>query len=766
VEILEKRELLDSTPNQAYVAQVYQDLLLRGTDAAGLAFWSGQLDKGASRSIIADSLDHSAEYFQTNIIKPGYQQFLNRTSDQAGLDFWTGQLQGGLTDEQMQAGFIASNEFYANANHGTVPVPVTPAHDRAWVDALYQALLKRAPDQAGEDFWTNELQGTLTRLQVANGFTGSTEGLGLRVLQTYQRYLHRSAMPAEVNFWVGLYHAGFTNEGIVTGFISSNEYYANAQLGLSITSPANGLSTKTNVSVTGQYSDTNSTITSLQAQVDSGTPSSATFDTAGHFSFTTTLALDGSADGNHTVHFQATDQAGKTASTAVSFKLDTRPPVVASNSPAPGVTTSTNITITGTVSDAGSGVAGLQAKVDNGAAAAVTVGAGGSFTFATSLALDGSANGAHTVHFTATDAVGNSGGLVFPFTLQVSTGGGNHAPTLQPIAPLTVMPGGYLAVPLQASDQDGDRLTFTVGGASPPPTGQLTADGTLIFTPTTAEIGTYNFTVYVSDGQAEASQPVTLHVVADPVTTTRVSGVVKDFNDLPIAGVTVAAGGSTTTTASDGSYHLTLASASSASTLEVRGANLGGQYTTVSTPLARELQHGLYTGNDNVIGRSTYLTVVDSAHAVTVDPLQPTVLTSPSVSGFRLSVPAGGIVKADGTPYSGPLSITAVPAKRLSVAQTSSLSPAQTLQLAPQGAMMKPGGLLSLPNAGNLPPNSPAELNERDPATGELEPVGPATVSPDGTTVDYTGPLDFFGDFAITPQVTSYPGDPGPMDKL
>src|SRR5580765_2259160 len=148
VEILEKRELLDSTPNQYYIAQVYQDLLLRGSDAAGLAFWSSQLDRGAPRGITADFLDHSAEYFQTNIIKPAYQQFLNRLPDQTGLDFWTSQLQGGLTDEQMQAGFIASNEFYNNANSSSTPVPVTPAHDRAWVDALYQTLLKRPPDQA------------------------------------------------------------------------------------------------------------------------------------------------------------------------------------------------------------------------------------------------------------------------------------------------------------------------------------------------------------------------------------------------------------------------------------------------------------------------------------------------------------------------------------------------------------------------------------------------------------------------------------------
>jgi hypothetical protein len=48
----------------------------------------------------------------------------------------------------------------------------TPEHDRAWVDALYLALLGRPPDQTGEDYWTNQLQGLQTPLQVANGFTG------------------------------------------------------------------------------------------------------------------------------------------------------------------------------------------------------------------------------------------------------------------------------------------------------------------------------------------------------------------------------------------------------------------------------------------------------------------------------------------------------------------------------------------------------------------------------------------------------------------
>jgi hypothetical protein len=65
---------------------------------------------------------------------------------------------------------------------------------------------------------------------VANGFTGSREGLSLRVLQTYERYLGRDASPSEIDFWVGLYGRGLTNEDIVTGFIGSDEYFANATM--------------------------------------------------------------------------------------------------------------------------------------------------------------------------------------------------------------------------------------------------------------------------------------------------------------------------------------------------------------------------------------------------------------------------------------------------------------------------------------------------------------------------------------------------------
>jgi Domain of unknown function (DUF4214) len=208
----------DGTPDQRYIEAVYQALLLRPADASGLAFWSGQLENGTALSAVAALLTHSAEYFQTNVIKPAYKEFLNRSADQTGLDFWTQQLQGGETDEQMQAGFIASDEFFNNAG-GT---------NKGWIDALYQALLGRQPDPSGEMFWVNALNNGESRDQVANGFTGSTEGLGDRVLQTYERYLGRGASASEIAFWVGQYHQGATNEVIVTSFIGSDEFFNDA----------------------------------------------------------------------------------------------------------------------------------------------------------------------------------------------------------------------------------------------------------------------------------------------------------------------------------------------------------------------------------------------------------------------------------------------------------------------------------------------------------------------------------------------------------
>src|SRR5207253_195548 len=117
------------------------------------------------------------------------------------------------------------------------------------------------------------------------------------------------------------------------------------------------------------------------------------------------------------IHFQFSDTDGLTAGKAVgnfvldSFKSigrDVSPPRVLLDNVLPVGATKTNITLTGQVIDNYSGVTKLEARADNGAFHSITFdGATGAFSMATAFALDGSADGAHTVDFRATDVAGN-----------------------------------------------------------------------------------------------------------------------------------------------------------------------------------------------------------------------------------------------------------------------------------------------------------------------------------------------------------------------
>jgi RHS repeat-associated protein len=81
------------------------------------------------------------------------------------------------------------------------------------------------------------------------------------------------------------------------------------------------------LAITGLVSDAHSPVVSAQAQVDGGAPISLVLDRSGRFRFMTSLPVDGSADGRHTVQFEATDKAGHVSQPyVVTFTLDTIPP--------------------------------------------------------------------------------------------------------------------------------------------------------------------------------------------------------------------------------------------------------------------------------------------------------------------------------------------------------------------------------------------------------------------------------------------------------
>ena len=97
-----------------------------------------------------------------------YQAAFNRTPDKGGLGDWIYGMDHGMSLLDVSAGFIGSNEF--KTVYGQNPT------DSEVVTRFYENVLHRAPEQAGYDYWMNQLQSNLqTRTQVLTGFSESPE---------------------------------------------------------------------------------------------------------------------------------------------------------------------------------------------------------------------------------------------------------------------------------------------------------------------------------------------------------------------------------------------------------------------------------------------------------------------------------------------------------------------------------------------------------------------------------------------------------------
>ncbi len=105
------------------VYRMYEAALDRVPDAAGLRYWVAMVDRGATLKDIAGGFLNSPE-FKTNFgadlanaafVDALYQNVLDRPGEQAGLDYWTGLLaSGAATRSDVLIGFSESPE---NVSH-------------------------------------------------------------------------------------------------------------------------------------------------------------------------------------------------------------------------------------------------------------------------------------------------------------------------------------------------------------------------------------------------------------------------------------------------------------------------------------------------------------------------------------------------------------------------------------------------------------------------------------------------------------------------
>lgn len=104
----------------ALVARFYDLLLGRSADFDGLAYWVGALEGGLDLGSIAIAFAGSSEFVmqgaelsQIVFLELLYEQILGRAADEAGLDYWAGQIEAGRAIGEIAAGFALSAE--ANA---------------------------------------------------------------------------------------------------------------------------------------------------------------------------------------------------------------------------------------------------------------------------------------------------------------------------------------------------------------------------------------------------------------------------------------------------------------------------------------------------------------------------------------------------------------------------------------------------------------------------------------------------------------------------
>ncbi|MCO6459521.1 MAG: hypothetical protein J5I93_29765 [Pirellulaceae bacterium] len=475
-------------------------------------------------------------------------------------------------------------------------------------------------------------------------------------------------------------------------------------------------------------------VLSLQARLDGGSPVAVPHQRDGSFELRTQTVFPGIGDGPHSIELRARDPRGNESTFTVSFTLDTTAPDTPvfdlssdtdSDPDGDGVTNFSIVRIVGGTAP--------QMQIDLlQTGDRTTSDLNGDFQIENvDLAL-----GPNTLTIRATDPAGNESQSDLLVTREERA---NVPPVVDPIGALTTMPGLRLEVPLSASDADGDPVTFSIVADGPFVKSTLRADGVLVFTPTPAQLGTFPFTVVASDGRSQGTRQASIEVVADPITTTRLSGTILDTLQNPLEGVRLEVAGVVEFSDASGAFQFDFGHAPfPGDTLLIDPAGVPGSevFPFIAEKLPLLLGHEAFAGINNLIERPIFLPALDLANAVTIDPTSDALVTTAMIPGTELFVAAGTLTDRGGSPYSGPLSITEVPVDFTPAALPFNTAPDLVITIQPGDMVFTQPAPVTFPNTAGWPPGMMLDLFSIDPVTGDFADVGDMRVSADGLLIE------------------------------
>ena len=240
-----------------YVKRCYEKILGREGELSGVVYWTNAMTVGITANgstqiygggQIVVSFINSQEFMNlglsnTEIVTRLYQAMLGRDPDAAGLADWVEHLDNGMSPDYVVNGFVGSTEFLNNVClvYGVQPgtVTLTQARDRNknvtfFVSRCYKLLLERDFDVAGLNDWCEQVNnGKQTGATLVDNFVRSQEftirskdmNSEKQVQLLYQTMLDRDADASGLAYWVNvLDNFGVSLRAVETGMAGSIEF--------------------------------------------------------------------------------------------------------------------------------------------------------------------------------------------------------------------------------------------------------------------------------------------------------------------------------------------------------------------------------------------------------------------------------------------------------------------------------------------------------------------------------------------------------------
>ena len=213
-----------SIQEQNYIRAVFLETLDRQPDSGELTFYSSQFDSSVLDNYgIALSVLNSTAY-RTRLITSFYQTYLLRAPDTAGLNYFLNLKAVGATDQQVQAIFLGSAEYYLNRAFST---------DSGFIySALYPDVFGHGPSAgaaASALSFLSSNPGSNGRTALTGILLSSSEYSTILVTDYYSRYLSRAPDPAASALATAISGGSVTNEQVQAAILSSPEFFTLAQ---------------------------------------------------------------------------------------------------------------------------------------------------------------------------------------------------------------------------------------------------------------------------------------------------------------------------------------------------------------------------------------------------------------------------------------------------------------------------------------------------------------------------------------------------------